>query len=153
MNLPTQQPTWVIEFDRRYDQYNPKNDTGQQIPTWNGADYNDIKSFISALLRQADAEAYDRGHARGWTQRDNDYQAIGEKPPEQEAAKRAVEFARAIKKETLSMSARDSMARTPGGETEYLQGYLMGLDDAARSIDRIVDNYLGALPPKEEKNK
>lgn len=50
------QSNWRVRFDERYDQYNPDNDTGVGIPTWNGADYQDLKDwFASELLRIREA--------------------------------------------------------------------------------------------------
>jgi hypothetical protein len=57
--------SWEKEFDKRYDHYNPENDTGRGIPPWNGADYEDIKTFISRLIEEARAKNYELGYRDG----------------------------------------------------------------------------------------
>ena len=34
------------KFEREFDHYNPKNDTGIGVPTWSGSDFNAIKSHL-----------------------------------------------------------------------------------------------------------
>ena len=55
---PKKQEKWSDEFDEMFDHYNPKNDDGVNVPTWCGSDYQAIKQFISAQLRQAEQRGF-----------------------------------------------------------------------------------------------
>ena len=57
MTNTDKQEWWEEEFDERFDHYNPKNDAGTHIPTWNSADYAEFKSF----LRHVAESEYKRG--------------------------------------------------------------------------------------------
>lgn len=41
---------WKEEFERQFDHYNPIHDNGRDIPTWNGADFENIQHFISTQI-------------------------------------------------------------------------------------------------------
>lgn len=41
-------------FEERYYMYNPKNATDDRIPTWNGADFEDMFAFLHSEIEAAE---------------------------------------------------------------------------------------------------
>lgn len=41
-------------FEERYDHYNPIHDTGEWLPYWNPADWNDMITFIEQEIIEAE---------------------------------------------------------------------------------------------------
>lgn len=52
MNIKQLKEKQLKEFEKTFDHYNPKNDTGEFVATFSGSDYYSIKAIISKFQNE-----------------------------------------------------------------------------------------------------